>query len=305
MPMSNQETTTHTPASAEQYADPDSHFVDVRGIRIHYKRAGQGEPVLLLVHGSFLSHYSWREVMTPLAEKGTVIAFDRPAFGLTERVLPGATPENPYTPEGQADYTVALLDSLGIERAVLVGSSAGGTTSLLAALRHPQRVAGLVLVGAMVYSGYAVSEFPPWLRSLLRALGPLGALPVRLMIGLMHDKAIRSFWHEPDRLSPDVLAAYRRALQVRHWDRAVWELVLSSHALHLAEQLDHIQVPVLVVTGGEDRTVPAEQSKRLHTALPAAELAVLPQCGHLPHEECPHVFLEAVTGFIDRIASDG
>jgi pimeloyl-ACP methyl ester carboxylesterase len=153
----------------------------------------------------------------------------------------------------------------------------------------------------MVYSGYAVSEFPRWLRALLWALGPPGALPVRLLIPLLHDKVVRSFWHDPSRLSPEVLARYRTGLHLRHWDQAWWRLILSSHALNLEAQLEQLQMPVLVVSGEHDRAVPLEQSLRLAAALPAAEMVTIPECGHLPHEECPEAFLQAVHDFLSRL----
>jgi hypothetical protein len=59
----------------EQLTDPDSRFVDVNGLQMHYKMAGQGAPTLVLLHGLGANVFSWREVMEPLAEFGTVIAF--------------------------------------------------------------------------------------------------------------------------------------------------------------------------------------------------------------------------------------
>jgi pimeloyl-ACP methyl ester carboxylesterase len=59
-------------------------------------------------------------------------------------------------------------------------------------------------------------------------------------------------------------------------------------------------LPILVITGDDDRIVPTEQSLRLADELPTAELAVLPQCGHVPHEECPNEFMQAVTEFLEK-----
>jgi pimeloyl-ACP methyl ester carboxylesterase len=284
-------------------ADADSRFLDIGGLRVHYKQVGSGEPVLLLVHGSFLNLHSWDAVLAPLAAQGTVIALDRPAFGLTDRpVLAGQGDANPYSPEGQADVLVALLDGLGIRRAVLVGSSAGGTTSLLAALRHPQRVQALVLVDAMAYSGYAVSEFPRWMRPLLDRAAPLWAMLLRAAITSLHDTALRSFWHDPAKLTPEALARYRHNIQVAHWDRALWELIRASHALNLEGFLETIRMPALVITGEHDRTVQAAESVRLAQALPNADLVVIPECGHLPHEEQPAAFVQAMRAFVSRLA---
>ncbi len=284
----------------EQLADPDSRFIDVNGLRIHYKIAGQGEPTLVLLHGFGASVFSWRKVIAPLARGGTVIAFDRPAFGLTARPLPGEwRGENPYSPEAQADLTVALLDELGVEKAVLVGHSAGGTVALLSALRHPERVEALVLVDAAIYREGAT---PGWLRPVLLTpqMQRLGPLLVRLLVR-GGEAAIRIAWDDPDKVVPEILSGYNKPLQVENWDRAVWELILASHPLGLGTQLDEIRIPVLVITGDHDRVVPTRESVRLAAELRKAELVVVRDCGHVPHEERPELFLRATTDFLAKL----
>lgn len=81
--------------------------------------AGSGEPVYVLLHGFAASLYSWLNVMPELARQGTVIAFDRPAFGLTERPLKWDG-QNPYSSEFAADLTIGLVDRLGVRKAILV-----------------------------------------------------------------------------------------------------------------------------------------------------------------------------------------
>ena len=149
---------------AERLADADSRFIDVPlgsdSVRVHYKELGSGERNLLLLHGFGASEFSWREVMADLAQGARVVAFDRPAFGLTERPLRenwGTAADwdahNPYSLQAQVDLTIGLLDQLGMERAVLVGNSAGGTVAMLTALQHPERVEALVLLDPAVYAG--------------------------------------------------------------------------------------------------------------------------------------------------------
>ena len=278
----------------QELADPDSRFVEVGGIAVHYKMAGSGEPVLILLHGFGASTFSWREVVGPLSEVGTVVAFDRPGFGLTERPMPGewAGP-NPYTPEAQAGLTVGLMDALGVERGILVGHSAGGTIALLTALTYPERVEALVLVDAAVYSGGT----PGWLRPILHTpqMRHLGPLLVRSIQNWGMDLA-RSAWHDPEKLTPEIWEGYTRPLRAQNWDRALWELTLASHPLDLRPA--GVSVPVLVITGDDDRIVPTEQSIRLAGELPRAELRVIPDCGHIPQEECPGPFLQAVKAFL-------
>ncbi len=268
---------------------------------MYYEQVGEGKPALVLIHGSFLSTFSWRYVMQPLAEYGMVVAFDRCAFGRTSRPLifgqhDSIGTNNPYSPEGQADMTMALLDSLGIEKALLVGNSTGGTIALLTALRYPERVQGLVLVDAMVYSGYPVSEMPAWVRQWFPR--KVGAMLVGLIIRRMYTTIIRTFWYDRSHVTEDMLATYRHMLQEDNWAGALWALISETHRLRLAEQLRHIRVPSLVITGEHDTPVPVDQSIRLADELPGAGLAVIPQCGHVPHEECPEAFLRAVRRFM-------
>lgn len=285
----------------EQLADPDSRFIDVDGVTVHYKEAGQGDTTLLLLHGFASSTYSWREVMEPLAQNYRVVAFDRPAFGLTERPMPGEFPNdvNPYTADAQADLTVGLMDALGIEQAVLVGNSAGGTIATHTALRYPERVQALALVDAAIYAG---GGSPSWVRPLLttpqaRRIGPILVRNIRdwgYQFG-------QSAWHDASKFTDEIWTNYSKPLQTENWDRALWELTQASQPLGLEQRLDELAMPVLVITGDDDRIVPTEQSIRLASEIPGAELAVMPACGHVPQEECPAPFLTAVEDFLARL----
>lgn len=285
----------------EQLADADSKFIDVDGVNVHYKEAGLGDTALLLLHGFASSTYSWREVTEPLAEDARVVAFDRPAFGLTERPMPGDFPNgvNPYTADAQAGLTVGLMDELDIKQAVLVGNSAGGTIATYTALRYPERVKALVLVDPAIYAG---GGSPSWARPLLttpqaRRIGPILVRNIRdwgYQFG-------QSAWHDPSKFTEEIWANYSKPLQAENWDRALWELTQASRPLDLDQRLDELGVPVLVITGDDDRIVPTEQSIRLAGEIPGAELAVLPNCGHVPQEECPSAFLAAVEDFLARL----
>jgi len=289
----------------EQLADPDSRFIEVNGLRVHYKTMGEGEPVLVLLHGFAASLFSWREVMGPLSQIGTVIAFDRPAFGLTGRPMPGArmyssaTGQNPYTSAAQVELTVGLLDALGVQRAILVGNSAGGTTAMLTALAHPERVQGLVLVDAAIYvSGGTPGLLRPLLNTpQMRRVGPL----LVRRISTWGEDFGRMAWHDPSKITPEVWEGYLRPLRAENWDRALWEFTRDSRAPNLAARLSEVQVDCLVITGDDDRIVPTAQSVRLSQELPRATLVVIPACGHVPQEECPAPFLQAVTDFVETL----
>lgn len=276
-------------------ADPDSQFIDINGLDVHVKRMGQGDPTFILLHGFGASTYSWQAVMEPLSQLGTVIAFDRPGFGLTERPLTwdGA---NPYSPEEQVELVTGLMDHYGIQEAVLVGNSAGGTVAMQVALEHPERVKELILVSPAVYSGGGA---PEWIRPLLNTpqLRRLGPLVSRQFLS-RGAQLIELAWHDPSKISAETLELYQKPLKVENWDKALWQLTLASRASGLADRLAELKMPVLVITGDDDRVVPTEQSVRLSQELPDAQLVVVPNTGHVAHEEQPDAFMQAVKEFL-------
>ena len=281
--------------SVEELIDADSQFVEVNGVDVHYKTWGKGEPTFILLHGFGASLFSWREVTKPLSQFGTVIAYDRPAFGLTERPLEWEG-ESPYGPQAQVDIVIGLMDELGIEKAILVGNSAGGTVSMQVALQHPERVDALILVDAAVYAGGGA---PAWSRPILKTpqMNHVGPLIARQLQAQGTD-FLKTAWHDPSKITPEIFAGYEKPLQVDNWDKALWQLTVASQESGLVEQLSEITMPTLIITGDDDRIVPTEQSLRLADELPNAELKVIAQSGHLPHEEKPLEFMQAVTEFL-------
>ena len=282
----------------EQLVDADSKFVEVNGVNVHYKTWGEGAPTFVLLHGFGASVFSWREVVEPLAQHGTVIAYDRPAFGLTERPLEWEG-ESPYGPQAQVDIVLGLMDELGVEKAILVGNSAGGTVSMQVALQHPERVEALILVDAAVYAGGGA---PSWSRPILKTpqmnhVGPLIARQLQAQ-GV---EFIKTAWHDPSKITQDIFDGYQKPLQIANWDKALWQLTVASEESGLVERLAEITMPTLVITGDDDRIVPTEQSLRLADELPNAELKVIAQSGHLPHEEKPVEFMQAVTEFLSTL----
>lgn len=235
--------------------------------------------------------------MQPLAQYGRVIAFDRPAFGLTERPMTWAG-ANPYAPESQTALVLGIMDTLGVERAILVGNSAGGTIAMQTYLAAPQRIEALILVDPAVYAGGGSPAILRWLfyTPQMEHIGPLLARRIQTW----GEDFARSAWHDPEKITPEIWEGYKKPTRIQNWDVALWKLTQASRASGLSEQLNRFNLPVLVITGDDDRIVPTEQSIRLAQALPNATLAIIPGCGHVPHEECPQVFMQAVQNFIVR-----
>lgn len=284
-------------------AGPDSRFVEIEGIEYHYVRSGEATCAVILLHGAGAWTFSWKPVLDDIAQRCTVVAYDRPAFGLTGRPLSWSGP-NPYDPATQADHTIALMDALDIERAVLVGHSAGGAVATLAAERHPERVIGLVLEAPAVF----VSGGPPaLLRPLLRTpqakrIGPLFLR--RVLDGDTGERAVRGAWADPQAVPDEVIAGYQVPLRARDWDRALWEWTAAPRSADPADAVTGIRVPTLVVAGDRDTYVPYEQSAQVAEAL-GAPLKTFEGTGHIPHEERPERFASVLYRFLDDLEESG
>lgn len=283
-------------------AGPDSRFKRVGDVDIHYVEAGSAEAPLpiVLLHGFGASTFSWRQQLTLLGDRGRTVAFDRPAFGLTSRPMPEEwTGDSPYSLQANADQTVALMDELGIDKALLIGHSAGASVAVLVAAQHPDRVAGLVLEAPAVYSQH---ETPSVVRGLLhtpqaRRLGPL---LVRRIAGPGSDDFIRSAFYDSTVVTAGVLAGYRLPLKASDWDRALWEFSIAPQT-DVAAVLNGVKAPTLVIAGTQDAIVPLPDSRRVASALPSARLVEFEKTGHIPHEERPAQFANEVFRFLDEL----
>jgi pimeloyl-ACP methyl ester carboxylesterase len=131
----------------------------------------------------------------------------------------------------------------------------------------------------------------------MRRLGPLLARSIRTRGNEILDLA----WHDVSRLTPEIRAGYERPLLVDDWDKALWELTVANNPDHISDRLGEIVIPVLVVTGDDDRIVPTDQSARVAQELPNAQLKVIPETGHLAHEERPGLFLRTVMEFLSEL----
>ncbi|XP_075671943.1 uncharacterized protein LOC142641400 [Castanea sativa] len=161
-------------------ADPDSCFCEFQGVQIHHKIYEFQAPnslqnhtlsqlPMILLHGFGASLFSWNRVMKPLAELigSKVLAFDRPAFGLTSRLnfsshsspaTENRRPLNPYSMAFSVLATLYFIDFLAAEKAILVGHSAGSLTAVNSYFEAPERVAALILVAPAILAPLIVRK---------------------------------------------------------------------------------------------------------------------------------------------------
>lgn len=256
---------------------------------------------MLLLHGQPGSRADWRRVVPLLQEDHTVVVPDRPGYGATAGQASGF--------RDNAEAAVRLLDDLGIGSAVFVGYSWSGGAALAAAVDHPDRVHGLVLV-ASVRPGEEIGRTDrlmaaPMVGEVVGAL-TFGTTSRVLRMRRVQDLADRRL----PRTARDAVRALAGASDAlggaRVWRSfAAEQRFLLNELGTLADEVPGIKVPTVVLNGAADHVVPAAAGARLAAAIPGAQFRVVPRARHLlpfDHPEEIASAVRAVTGLEARPA---
>ena len=256
-------------------------------MKLGYDDHGAGLPVVL-IHGFPLCRRMWEPQVEALAKTGfRVICPDLPGFGETPPLL-GTVSMDEY-----ADAVIALLDQLGIERAVVGGMSMGGYVLFNLAERYPQRLeAALYLM-----TRAAADDSAGKIRRLELADQVRGGN--RTVVPDVFESLL--FAPQTPRQRPELVA------RVRSWmDAAAPQgvagglLAMRSRRDYLA-MLPELQVPALVVGAALDLAIPPVHSEALAAGLPNAELHIIANAGHLANLEQPEAFNACLLDFFKRL----
>jgi pimeloyl-ACP methyl ester carboxylesterase len=216
----------------------------------------------VLIHGLTVSGKYLLPTAAELMDDFTVYVPDVPGFGASEK------PQRVLTIEEMADVLKAWMDTIGLERAYLLGNSLGCHTAAVFADRYPDRVAGTILISPVGDPGGRNA-----LRLATRALNDFAREP-------------RSFW--AIMLWDFLNAGLRRTLLT----------LRSLQKCRLEAWLPHIHVPALVVEGGRDRIVPKSWIGRVTALLPLGRVAIIREAGHIPNFSHPARLAALVRAFV-------
>lgn len=244
------------------------------GVHVHYEsRGGPGEgPPVVLLQGLGLSSRFWFDLpdslTTASGAPARVLLVDNRGVGRSDR------PRGPYRMATLADDVARVLDAEGIDGAIVAGISFGGMVAQHVAIRHPERVRGLVLLATT--PGLPHGDLPA-----LATVGALLSLPFRrgsgppLELARLLLPAARM--HEAAALFADWPAAMAAEPQS---PGAFFSQVAAIAAHSTGSRLPGVRCPAVVMTGSEDVLVPPRNSEVIASLLPNAALEVLPGVGH-------------------------
>ena len=272
------------------------HNVEIDGLPIRYLSAGEGPPLVLL-HGAGDNSLDWRWVLPALARKHRVYAPDLP--GSPDSARPVAD----YSSAFFERFVAAFMDALGIRRATFVGNSLGGLVSLRVSLSEPARVAALVLVdsaglGRAVNPAFTSVNVPgPFEAAIPFWRTPVGAY------GRAWGRTALLFAHPPGGVPREWLAEQCRLAQLPGYLEAhltALRALVGSFGQRevLVDRLPSLKTPTLVVWGEGDRVFPESHAREAVVRLREGSLALIPDCGHMPHVERPDRFLAALGRFL-------
>lgn len=258
-------------------------IADLDGVKLHYHDAGSGLPVLLL-HGFPLASDSFRPQWEGLPAGVRIIAPDHRGFGGTP---PGS---GPLEMSRIAQDSLALLDHLGIERAVVGGVSMGGYAAMAVLREDAGRVRGLVLIDTQPGADDAAGKQGREETAQAVEKQGVGVLVERMLPKLLSPQASAKVRAETERLirsaSPAGAAAASRGMALRQDSKDV---------------LARFAGPTLVVVGEKDVITPVEKAQAMADLIAGAQLAVIPGAGHLSNLEAPDEFNRIIGDFLNKL----
>jgi pimeloyl-ACP methyl ester carboxylesterase len=280
-----------------KYADPESRFMTIHGIRIHYKDEGSG-PAILMIHGSSSSLATYDGSAPLLRSAYRVIRYDIPGWGLSQAV----NAETMAAGIKAEAFAEALLTRLGVESATVTGVSSGGTTGYFLAAKRPDLVTRLVLSNTPADPVLYIGRRPS------KALQSEEAMAGRQDQFGYKRRAYWDAFFEYQAGDPDRIASYVRDhyydnnRRVPDPNRNEGFSLVRDNALTRASAAK-VTCPVLLLWGELDALLPASAAEVLGEYLANASVSklLMPDVGHYPPLEIPERYARIVAAYIAAV----
>jgi pimeloyl-ACP methyl ester carboxylesterase len=277
-----------------KWATPPSQFVEIDGVRMHYRDEGEG-PVVVLLHANYSSLFMWEPWVVALRERYRVIRLDLPAHGLT-----GPEPSGNYTLERIQQLFEKFVDEKGLERFTVVGTSIGGTVAMRYTADHPDRIERLVLISP--------GSLEPRVRG---RTTPANVPKAADLLGYILPKSFTRFmltndYGDPERVTDAVVDEWYE-MWMREGNRlAMLNLLRQYVSGGVEDKIRAVSVPVLLIWGEKNKRVPlalAYETKDLLVNSPEVRLEVLPGIGHMLVQEAPEASSQLIRRYLDEVST--
>ena len=272
---------TSAPAAAEP---PESKFVTVDGVRLHYVQAGEG-PDLVLIHGIGASLFIWRFLFPLLQTRYRVTALDLAGFGKS-----GKDVKRDYGLDAQADLFADFLSQIGIREAWLVGSSMGGAIALWAAKKNPRRFPKLAVLAPATNSSLVPANVKHFAGAAPFFRKALNRRTMKIILSRVVSR------HEL--ITDEAVDAYLEPfLDQGESLRVFWSALNLLSDKRLPRDLKDLSAKTLIIYGERDLMVPRKSMNELKELLPNSQLLVHREGGHHLMEDEPTWLAHELTKF--------
>ena len=265
---------------------------EIGGTTLFYRDVGSGPPCLMMHGGLGGDHRSLSPWLDALAARWRLIYYDHRGCGRS-----GRPPVDSITFERLCADADDLRAHLGVERTAVLGVSYGGFIALEYALRYPDRMSQLILIGTApaFKHGDEVAE-------LVRRKGATEEMVQALATPMTDDATMRRVMNV---ITPLYYHRYDAELAKRHMGPTRWSAAAYNQGDHLLQQFDvrsrlrDIRAPTLVTVGRDDFICPPSQAEIMHHGIPGSKLVVFEHSGHFPFVEEPEAFMSAVGDWLN------
>lgn len=289
-----------TETLAKTYANEASQFMDMGdGVRVHYRDQGVGAArTLVLVHGYASSLHTWEPWVQALGAEFRMITLDLPGHGLT--AAPKGYAAN-LSGSTYSDLVDAFMAKMGVEKAVVIGSSMGGGVAWNVAIDHPERVEGLVLVGASGWPQDAnhVDERPAIFKMLRMPV--IGPMLRDLDTTALTRQGLEASFVNKALVDEAMVARYVQMSRAPgHRDILLGLQDAAGRREASPELMAKITAPALILHGEQDNLVPVAGGRKFDEFIAASEGIFYDQTGHIPQEEIPERSANDLRGWLQR-----
>jgi pimeloyl-ACP methyl ester carboxylesterase len=276
------------------YADTSSRFLNIMGMRVHYRFEGNpaDSTPLVLVHGTSSSLHTWDSIVPGFRSNRRILRMDLPGFGLT-----GPSPDHVYSLDAYHRMLDSLFDQLGIRRCILGGNSLGGLIAWTYALHDSSRVKGLVLIDA---AGYPRGKEAGNIGFKLAAMPGVGRVLSKFTPRILIQKSLEGSYGNPALINETLVDRYYDLL-LREGNREAVIDMFSSRRPAQHDRIVSIRKPTLIIWGDRDRLIDVSNAYRFQKDVPGSRLLIIPGSGHVPMEESPEEVIGAMKEFLKNL----
>lgn len=264
-----------------------AYTLERQGSSLHFWLSGaEGNPLLVFTHGATVNHTMFRDQLPAVEADYRVLTWDMRGHGQSRPT------SQPYTVDGAAEDLIAILDYVGAQQAVFIGQSAGSYVHQELVFRHPERVAGLIMVDGICIT-FKLSAMDSFLLSISPVLMRL--YPYKTLVKQSVDASA---------IKPAVREDLMQMVSVLSQAEFIAIMTGAAKCIHYEPNYS-ITKPMLIVRGDQDKLGNIAKDAPVWAARDKAKLVIIPDAGHGSNQDNPAFFNKLMLEFLGSLKLEG